>query len=301
MSDTPTPTQPPVPTPTAIVERQPRRFSKLWIAPLLALACMLGLLYLQVRAERGPTVTITFADAAGLEIGAKLIHRGLRVGAVKDVRLDTDLRSVIVEAEFAPHAEGLAAEGTQFWIVRPEVSLDRVSGLDTLLGPRYIAVRPLEAPGKPARRFAGLTEPPRLPQDSSAEGFPVRLNARSASSISTGSAVLYRGILVGRVVGLRLAGNAASVEIDAIIEPRYAPLVRDNTRFWDASGVGVDFGIFRGLSVAAGPLDSVLRGAVGLATPTKAGEPAAPGASFELAPGADPDWLEWQPEIAIGE
>jgi len=287
------------PAPVAVIDRQPRRLSTLWIAPLIALAFAVGLLYLQVRAERGPIVTITFADAAGLEIGANLVHRGLRVGVVKDVRLDTDLRSVIVDAELAPHAEGLAAEGTQFWIVRPEVSLDRVSGLDTLLGPRYIAVRPLETPGKSARRFTGLAEPPRLPQDSSEQGLPVRLHARSASSISTGSAVLYRGIHIGRVVGLRLASDATNVEIDALIEPRYAGLVRENTRFWDAGGVGVDFGIFRGLSVAAGPIDSVLRGAVGMATPTKVGVRVAPGYEFELAPSADNDWLDWKPEIEI--
>jgi len=289
------------PTPAAIVERQPRRFSKLWVAPLVALVLVLGLLYLQVRAERGPIVTIIFADAAGLETGAELIHRGLRVGVVREVRLDKDLRSVIVEAEFAPHAAGLASEGAQFWIVRPEVSIDRVSGLDTLLGPRYIAVRPAEPAGKPARRFAGLIEAPRLPMDAAQSGLPVRLRARSASSISEGSAVLYRGVRVGSVVGMRLAENAASVEIDAIIEPRYAPLVRENTRFWDAGGVGVDFGLFRGLSVAAGPIDSVLRGAVALATPTKPGPPSPPGAAFDLAPAADPDWLEWKPEIQLGE
>ena len=194
----------------------------------------------------------------------------------------------------------MAAEGTQFWIVRPEVSLDRVSGLDTLLGPRYIAVRPLDAPGKTVRRFEGLSEPPRLPQQA-VDGLLVHLHARSASSISTGSAVLYRGMRIGRVVGFRLAGDATNVEIDAIIEPRFAPLVRENTRFWDASGVGVDFGLFRGLSVAAGPLDSVLRGAVGMATPTKAGERAQAGAEFELAPAVDNDWLDWKPEIKIGE
>lgn len=288
-------------SPTAIIERRTRRLSKLWVAPLVALAIAAGLLSLQVRAERGPMVTITFDDAAGLEVGAKLIHRGLRVGVVKRVRLDKDLRSVIVEAEIAPHAEGLAAEGTRFWIVRPEVSIDRVSGLDTLLGPRYIAVRPLESPGQAKRRFEGLAEPPRLPQEATALGLPVRLQAKSAGSLSTGSGVLYRGVRIGRVVGLRLAPNAASVEIDAIIEPRFGPLVRENTRFWDASGVGVDFGIFRGLSVAAGPLDSVLRGAVGMATPTKAGLPAAPGAEFDLAPSVNTDWLDWKPEIPLGE
>ncbi|MCA9271803.1 MAG: MCE family protein, partial [Phycisphaerales bacterium] len=119
------------PAPVAVIDRQPRRMSTLWIAPVIALAFVGGLLYMQVRAERGPIVSITFDDASGLEVGANLIHRGIRVGVVKDVRLDKDLSSVLVEAEIAPHAEGLAAEGTQFWIVRPEVSLDRVSGLDT--------------------------------------------------------------------------------------------------------------------------------------------------------------------------
>jgi len=96
-----------------------------------------------------------------------------------------------------------------------------------------------------------------------------------------------------------MASDATHVEIDAIIEPRFAPLVRQNTRFWDASGVGVDFGLFRGLSVAAGPLDSVLRGAVGMATPTKAGDLVQAGAEFELAPSLDNDWLDWKPEIEI--
>ncbi len=288
------------PVPVAVIDRQPRRMSTLWIAPVVALAFVGALLYMQVRAERGPIVTITFDDAAGLESGANLIHRGIRVGVVKDVRLDEDLNSVIVEAEIAPHAKGLAAEGTQFWIVRPEVSLDRVSGLDTLLGPRYIAVRPMETPGASVRRFEGLAEPPRLPQQA-VDGLLVHLQARSASSISTGSAVLYRGMRIGRVIGLQMASDATHVEIDAIIEPRFAPLVRQNTRFWDASGVGVDFGLFRGLSVAAGPLDSVLRGAVGMATPTKAGELVQAGAEFELAPSLDNDWLDWKPEIEIGQ
>lgn len=288
------------PTPTAVIDRQPRRASKLWIAPVIALAFIAALLYLQVRAERGPIVTITFDDAIGLESGASLIHRGIRVGVVKSVQLDQDLNSVIVEAEIAPHAEGLASEGTQFWIVHPQVSFDGVSGLDTLLGPRYIAVRPLETPGESRRRFEGLSEPPRLPQAAEA-GLPVRLRAKSASSISPGSSVLYRGMRIGRVVNLRLASDATNVEIDAIIEPRFVALVRENTRFWDASGVGVDFGLFRGLSVAAGPLDSVLRGAVGMATPTKAGDKALAGAEFELAASVDDGWLDWKPEIEIGQ
>jgi len=288
-------------TPKAVVENQTKRASLLWIVPVVALAAVIAVLFVQAGTERGQRITITFADASGLQPGADLIHRGLHVGVVRSVELDSDLKTVIVNAELAPHAAGLAAQGTSFWIVRPEVSLDRVSGLETLLGPRYIAVRPSEEPGRRWRRFEGLSESVRGPSDSAVDGLVIRLNAQSAGSISVGSALLYRNMNVGQVTGLRLADNAQYVEIDAVVEPRYTPLIRENTRFWDASGVGVDFGLFRGLSVAAGSLDSVLRGAIGFAVPKKPGDPVDAGHEFELAPSVDNDWLDWKPEIQLGE
>ena len=287
--------------PRAKIERQPRRGSLLWFVPMVALVGLTAFLFVQVRAEHGPRIVIRFADAAGLKPGAELIHRGLHVGVVRRVELDSDLKTVLVRAELEPHAAGLASEGTKFWIVRPEVSLSRVTGLETLLGPRYIAVRPADEPGTRVRRFEGLSEPYRGLDDSERQGFPIRLLARSAGSLAPGSAVLYRNIPVGRVTDLKLADNAASVVIDAIIEPRYATLIREKTRFWDASGVGVEFGWFRGLSVDAGSLESVLRGAIGFATPNKPGVRVAPGTEFELAPSVDNDWLNWKPQIPLGE
>lgn len=288
-------------TPSATIERAPRRSSLLWVLPFVALAAVVGVLFMQASAERGPRITITFTDAAGLEPGADLIHRGLRVGIVRDVQLDENLENVVVHAELAPHAEGLAVEGTSFWIVRPEVSLERVSGLETILGPRYIAVRAGEEPGSRKRVFEGLSESVRNTRDLADLGLVVRLHARSAGAISVGSALLYRNIPVGQVTGLRLADSSQHVEIDAVIEEKYAPLIRENTRFWDAGGVGVDFGLFRGLSVDAGSIDSVLRGAIGFATPTKAGDPVEPGHVFDLETSLDNDWLNWKPEIQLGE
>jgi paraquat-inducible protein B len=270
----------------------------MWAVPALALAGVAVFLYVQVTAERGPRVRVTFRDAAGIKPEAEVIYKGLRVGVVRDVRLSESLDTVTVIAELAPHAAGLAAEGSRFWIVQPEVSLDRVSGLDTLLGPRYIAVRPAAAGARPAGRFVGLEGPP---QPEIGLGFPIRLRGATAGAIAVGSPVLYRGVEVGVVTGVALADDASHIEIDAAIGPRYAPLVRDNTRFWDAGGVGVNFGLFRGLSVRAGSLDAVLRGAIGMATPTRPGQPVEPGAAFDLAATADPSWAAWRPQIPLGD
>jgi paraquat-inducible protein B len=283
-----------VAVPEAMIERRGRGWSWAWVVPVLALVGVGLFLFVHVSRSRGPTVVISFADAGGVQPGAELLHRGLRVGVVRDVRLAPDLDGVEVWAELLPHAAGLAAEGSSFWIVRPEVSLDRVSGLDTLLGPRYVRVRP--GSGPPRARFVGLEFPP-APEPGT--GLAVTLRAASAGSLLPGSPVLYRGLPVGRVTGLSLSDDGTHVRVSAAIEPGRAGLVRENTRFWNAGGVGVDFGLFRGLSVQAGSLDAVFRGGVGLATPTKAGRPAVSGAEFELADKPESEWLSWTPVLDV--
>jgi paraquat-inducible protein B len=282
--------------PLATVERAPRRLSWVWLVPVLALALLGTYLGVQVSKERGPAITITFQDAAGIESGAAIIHRGLTVGVVRTVELTESLDSVVVRADLAPHAAGLAREGAKFWVVKPEVSLAKVQGLETLLGPRYIAMQPAEAGAPPARGFVGDEGPPPRDPDGSLE---IVLMARSAGDILPGTPVLYRGMPVGVVRHKELSEDSTRVRVTASIDPAHSALVRENTRFWNASGVGVDFGLFRGLTLNAGTLDSMLQGALQFATPNRPGEPVQAGHEFELAPEPDSSWLDWSPEITL--
>lgn len=283
--------------PVAVVRR--RRFSTTWLIPLGALALVGVLLFSHLVRERGPAITIRFADAAGIKPGSEIVHRGLAVGVVRDLRLTDDMSGVLATAELAPHAASLAAEGTAFWIVRPELSLDRVAGLDTLLGPQYIAVRPAPAGSPRASDFVGLDAPPAIapPADGS---LRVTLRTPRLGGLVPGSPVLYRDIPVGAVRTVRLAPDATGVVVIADIEPAYATLVRDNSRFWRSGGVGVDFGLFSGLSVRADSLTSVINSAISFATPKRPGDPPAENAVFELADTPDKDWLEWAPAIEQG-
>lgn len=297
----PKPATPPSdPIPTAVVKR--RRVSTFWIVPVIALAAVGYLLWSQVMRDRGPMITIVFSDAAGLEPGSEIVHRGVTVGVVRDLSLSGDLQAVSVHAELRPDAEGLAVEGTGFWVVRPEVSLQRIAGLDTLVGPRYIALQPGDAGGNPIRSFVALDDPPRVaPADSDA--LRLTLRSQRLGNLSTGSPVLYREIPVGVVRHAVLSDDATGVLVTIDIEPRYAPLVHTQTRFWRSGGVGLDFGIFSGLSVEADSLDALINASISFATPEadkKRGERATSGDSFDLADGADEDWLKWTPVIEIG-
>ena len=289
------------PIPTAVVKR--RRISSVWIVPILALVVVGYLVWSQAMRERGPMITIVFGDAGGLEPGSEIIHRGVTVGVVREMALTDDLQSVSVTAELRPDAAGLAVDGTAFWVVRPEVSLERIAGLETLVGPQYIALQPGDPSGNRVGSFMALEAPPRIaPADEDA----LRLTLRSdrLGNLSAGSPVLYREIKVGEVRHAVLSDDATGVLVTIDIEPRYAPLVHTETKFWRAGGVGVDFGLFRGLSVEADSLDALLQASISFATPereSRRGARAESGASFELEDGADEDWLEWAPVVELGQ
>jgi len=270
-----------------------------WLAPLAAILLVVGLLY-QSSEQRGALVRVEFTDAAGLRTGDPVLHRGIEVGQVRDVRLAGDLRTVTVTLELRPDAEGLAREGARFWIVRPEVSLQRVSGLETLLGPRYVEVLRGDADAPIARRFQGLEQAP--PIGAITPGaLEVIVRAPRRGSIVVGSPVLYRDVVVGVVRSMELAPDARAVEVLVVIEPRYATLVRDNSRFWNAGGIGVDWGLLAGLTVRAESLENLLTGAIGFATPRRPGEEVAQFHEFDLEPEPKSDWLDWAPEIPLAD
>ncbi|MBK7405574.1 MAG: MCE family protein [Phycisphaerales bacterium] len=139
-----------------------RRWSWAWLIPLGVLA-ILGVVGVQALNSRPVPVTVRFVDGAGLRPGDPVSCRGVQIGQVRRVRLAADAASVIVEIDLAHDAAGIAVEGTKLWIVRPEVSLRGVSGLDALLGPRSITVEPGPPAGNRVATFEGLADAPPLP------------------------------------------------------------------------------------------------------------------------------------------
>jgi len=113
--------------------------------------------------------------------------------------------------------------------------------------------------------------------------------------------VTYREVKVGEVTGYELGQNADRVLIRVVIEPRYAPLVHTGTRFWETSGFGVDFSLFKGASLRTDSLESLLEGGVAFATPEgeQMGRRALPGQTFALFKEPQDEWFGWAPKIEL--
>src|SRR5574338_760109 len=194
-----------------------RRFSLVWLIPIVAAIAGAWLVY-TTFAERGPTITITFPFASGLEPGKTPIkYRDVQLGLVQTVTLSQDLQHVVVTARMEKAAQKELREGTQFWIESARITAGGVSGLGTLLSGAYIGMRP--GPGQPTRNFVALETPPVYQVDIPGKRFTLR--APKLGSVSAGSAIFFRGIDVGGVLGYHLDENGKDVSIFGFVRAPY--------------------------------------------------------------------------------
>jgi len=273
--------------------------SRLW---WLTLMCLGLAVYLAWHSHRptGIEVTVEFPEGHGLKTGDSLRHRGIDIGTVTDVELADDLHGVQATVEVSKSAKGIAVEGSQFWIVRPQLSLTNISGLETAVGSKYIAISPGPTGGATTREFIGLKDPPTMPLD--ADGIKISLLGNESFGINPGSPVTYRGIVVGRISSVDLGPNAKRVYVSAEVDSKYKELLRKGSKFWKTSGVDFDFGI-RGFHLSTESLATVAKGGVSFVTPKtrypEDMEPIKPGHPYELHGKLKDSWMDNAAEIPL--
>lgn len=248
--------------PEAVVARQ-GRVSIVWLIPLVALAIG-GWLAYTAWSGQGPTISIAFKSAAGLQAGkTKVKFKDVDVGTVTTIEVAEDLAGVVVTAQLVAGAEAYLREGTRFWVERPRVTASRVTGLETLLSGAYIAIDPATE-GRAERDFVGLEEPPLF--TTSEPGRKLVLRSAALGSLNIGSPVYHRDIQVGQVVGYQLDPGGAGVSIDIFIAAPHDELVRTTSRFWNVSGVEVRLSA-EGVAVDTQSLLALMIGGIGFDTP----------------------------------
>jgi paraquat-inducible protein B len=243
------------------------RFSLIWIIPLTA-ALIAGWLVFKYYSERGTMITIILDDAAGVEAKKTPIrYKAVQVGKVKKLALTPDLKKVKITAEIFPEmAENLSAN-TRFWVVKPRVTFQGISGLDTLLSGVHIGMDPGDKPNEnnlALNTYTGLSTPPII--TTGEKGTALILNTTSLGSLDVGSPVYYHKVNVGEVTGYRLNKNNQSIDVTIYVHSPYDEKIKTNTRFWNASGIELEL-TTNGLSARMESLTSLLIGGIAFETP----------------------------------
>lgn len=263
-----------------VVPRRRMRLSLAWLVPLAALAVG-AVLIVRTVMQTGPTITIAFRTAEGIEAARTEVRfKEVVVGKVTKVALSPNREQVLVTVKLDKSAEHLAVEDTRFWAVRPRVGLAGVSGLGTLFSGAYIGVD-AGVSNTEQLLFTGLEAPP--PQLRGEPGRSFVLRARDLGSLDVGSPVYYRRTKVGRVVGYTLDPERDTLSVQVVVTAPNDRLVTPQSRFWNASGVDLNVNA-SGLTLDTQSLASVVLGGVAFANPADAASapPAAEGQRFEL-------------------
>lgn len=272
--------------PEARIKRRARwRFDLIWLVPLVA-ALIGGWLAVRAILERGPTVTITFQTAEGLEPGKTYIsYKDVKIGLVKKVSLSADRSRVNVTAEFSNEAAPLLVEDTRFWVVRPRFAGGQLSGLSTLLAGEHIELD-VGKSKLPSRQFTGLEIAPVVASNLPGRSFQLR--AADLGSLDVGSPIYYRRLKVGQVDSFDLEKDGSGVSMKIFVQAPYDRYVTPGTRFWNASGVDLTMDA-NGVRLQTQSLVSVLVGGLAFETPpgyvhgeAEDGQPAKANALFLL-------------------
>ncbi len=249
--------------PVAAVQSRKRNISIVWIVPVVAALIGAWLVY-KAFSEKGPTITITFESAAGLEAEkTKIKYKDVDVGQVVAINISPDLKNVVVTAELTKEAKPFLTEKARFWVVRARVGAGEISGLGTLFSGAYIGMDP-GLSGKSQRHFNGLEIPPIVTSGQPGKHFELR--ASQLGSLDVGSLVFYRQIQVGRVVEYKLQKDGQAVSIKIFIRAPYDRLVKKSTRFWNASGLDVSVSA-EGIKVDTESFVTMMAGGIAFDTP----------------------------------
>jgi paraquat-inducible protein B len=271
---------PPATPPEAVVQRR-RGFSAIWLLPIIA-AAIGAYLAFNTLSQRGPLITITFKTADGLTAGqTKVKHKAVDLGTVESIRLSPDLNNVIVRVRMQAEADPYLTDHARFWAVRPRLSANNISGLETLISGAYIEMDPGLKGGSSQRDYTALEDPPGVRSDEPGSNFT--LETGRIGSLGTGSPVFYRDIPVGEVLGYSLPEGNGPITVRVFVRAPYDKWVRRGSHFWNASGVRVELGA-KGVHFELESLQAVLSGGVAFNTPEDARNTpvAPPGSTYKL-------------------
>ncbi|MBA2814908.1 intermembrane transport protein PqiB [Candidatus Pantoea persica] len=259
---------------------QIKRWSPVWIIPIVALLIGGWILFYHFG-HLGPEVTLITENAEGIEAGKTTIKSSsVDVGVVEKAELTDDLHHVEITARLNSGMEKLLHSDSIFWVVKPQIGREGVSGLNTLLSGNYIELQPGTKEEK-KEQYQLLDAPPLAPPD--AKGIHITLDSKKAGQLNAGDPVLFRGYRVGTVETSSFDTDKRMMTYQLFIAAPYDRLVTTNVRFWKDSGIAVDMSA-SGMRVEMGALTTLFSGGVSFDVPDgwDLGQTAANNADYHL-------------------
>lgn len=250
-------------THTARVRPSKTLVSTVWLIPLIA--ALVGT-YLLVKTlnESHNEITLLMDNADGIEVNTTTIRvLNVEVGRVNKMSLNEERNGVKITAKLNRESMDLMRKDTQFWVVKPRIDQNGVTGLNTLLSGSYISFTPGVSP-ETAHEFKVAELPPISALGQS--GIRLSLKGANNKMVGVGSPVLFESHIVGSVESAKFNPIDKSVHYSVFIHSPNEHLLNAASRFWLNSGMDVHIA-GSGINVSTPPLSALITGAISFDSP----------------------------------
>jgi paraquat-inducible protein B len=236
-------------------------------------------------------ITLFSKDSYGLITGNLVMYKSVIIGHVENVSLVKE--GVELDIKVDSKYRYLMREDTLFWTESFEMSLQGIENFSAALKGNFIVLKP-GISEKMKDYYHLLSKAPSAHLNE--EGLRVVVQAQRLGSIKEGTPVYYRQIRIGSAIQYRLNDDATGVDIELFIEPCYAHLIRSNSYFYNASGIGMQVSLLSA-KIQTETLDSILTGGIGVLTPDDYTAQAEKAQLFKLHEDFDENALRWAPKL----
>lgn len=258
------------------------RISSIWVIPIITLVIGVWMIYSHF-AEQGQTITLLTNDANGIVAGKTVIKsRSVDVGIVESVTLSSDFNQVVIEGQIYKDMQPLLKNDSIFWLVKPQIGREGVTGLGTLLSGVYIELVPGDEKTAFKNRPFDLSNNPPVSAPN-ASGIRINLNSTQDGVIPQGAPVMFRGYKVGNVETSEFDIKSRNMKYQLFINKPYDTLVTENVKFWKDGGINLSLSP-KGASLDVPSLDVLFSGGISFDVPEgiKFGDAVKPSTTFDL-------------------
>lgn len=254
-------------------------FNSIWLVPLVALAVAGWMLY-QNWASQGQLIEIIAPNAEGITAGkTKVKARNVDVGSVKSIHLSDDYSHAVIQVQMNADTYDMLNKDTKFWVIKPRIGREGVSGLGTILSGAYIEMEPGKS-GSLVLKYKMLSQPPLSTQED--QGIRLRLRSHGISKMDVGTPVHFNGYEVGYIEEVGFDPKTADITYRVFIHAPYDKLVNSSVQFWLTPGFQISSSV-RGVQVKMDSLETFLSGGISFGiTKGKAGHSVADLSQFHL-------------------
>lgn len=236
-------------------------------------------------------ISLTASHADDLKIGSKLTYKNIPIGEVKSIDLCND--DVVIHVQVDAKYKTLLNKDSLFWLEKFQLGFEGLKNASAVINGAGIAIMP----GKSTEFIQDFTLMKSAPLPHFNErGLRIIVDAARLGNIKADTPVYFRQIKIGSVVQCQLKEDATGVNIELFIAPCFAHLIRKNSYFFNAGGIGMDLSLF-GAKIKTETLESIISGGIGVLTPDEILDPAKNMDVFRLNEDFDEDALQWSPKL----